>query len=644
MLTHCRRFRWVSLVENEFSHCINAEMRQNALENLPSEVEDIYANVLGRIPKLYQETVRQIFMWLAYSIRPLTLEELASAVSIECDEVVKICTSSLVSLQRENELPSPHRATEWSLPLKTDRSPHWKTKLPSRPRIVKFDHFSVKEYLTLEHGQASKQTSWFYTTPMTAHLEIAKISVSHLLRTNDDKLPIDHRSYERFGNDHLLRYSIIWPKHIQEADAIDTSTQNSKESRSEALSALPPPKSFTYQLFQPKFRQSCRHWVNLLRCESVFTPLRILGNRYPDIVKEIAPMVIATLLDLPDIVEQLLCDEVDINEKVKVRGNIKEGENSITLAAIAGNLRILKLLLKNGASLEQSDLDYIAGESREHGAKVLRTILEHRKDLVINDETVMMSAENRYSKEILERILDVDDKTLPVTLGKKLLVAIVRRCSHLDYDDDLLEKILGRADDFAGAKEWVLQAFLRHSSCRRNIRFVIDRHGLSHTMAEEIVNWVLDNPKSSDQMLLVVLQYFTSAGVEITFNEEMLMKAATDTGRFFIILNHPFKHTPNVVITKDVMMELKLSGKADVCRQYRIDFLMDHEQCEDEDFEGIVFHQDFGALYDHIRRCPKKLSRKMTKAAVHWEQATIEYLQAHARPNVKFTKESTDTL
>lgn len=533
------------------------------------------------------------------------------------------CTSSLVSLQWENGVCT-----------------------------VKFDHFSVKEYLTLEHGQALKETNWFYTTPMEAHLTIAEISVSHLLKTNDDDVKSDGWSYKPPDNDPLLKYSIMWFKHLQEADAIDTSSQDLKDLRSEAQSALPPPKSFSLQLFQDNNRKSCLHWVNLLGCEykTSRNPLWMVKDIHREVVGEISPMVIATLLDLPDIVQQLICDRADIDgevqgyidERVETRRRWEDQEewdrdfeSSIMVAAIAGNLKILKLLLEKGASLYQYDLNYIARESEKHGVSVLSAILEHRKDLAINDETVMESAKNGTSKEILKHILDMDDKTLSVTLGKELLVAIVERCSSLDDHDDLVEKLLGVADDLAGAKEWMLQAFLCHSSCVRNIRLVIDRYGPTQAMAEEKVSWVLDNQTSGDEMLPVVLESFTSAGVEITSNQDMLVKAARDPRKFLIIL----KYIPKIVITKDVinMLEETLENLYLPAK----DLLIDHAQCKDEGFDGTLDNHDLDALYEHIDRCPRKVSWEMFGLATRWDLATIDDLQALARPNVKLTNENT---
>ena len=207
-----RRFRWVALVEQKLLACINPEMLQRALENLPETLEGIYADVLRQIPIEYQEVARLAFIWLSYSRRPLTLQELACAVNISNPyKVLEICTSSLISLRR-NEDHSLNSANEESDIGLGD--------------IVQFDHFSVKEYLTSEESLASSDASYFYAIPRKAHLTIAEISISHLIRTNKIDLATEkeidasprkehHVEVWLHGEHPLLYYSAFWLDHIR---------------------------------------------------------------------------------------------------------------------------------------------------------------------------------------------------------------------------------------------------------------------------------------------------------------------------------------------------------------------------------------------------------------------------------------------
>ena len=73
-------------------------MMEDALRDLPETLEGLYEDLIKRIPKDYMEKARLILMWLTYSLKPLTLEELASAVAIPNPlKVLEVCNSSLVS-------------------------------------------------------------------------------------------------------------------------------------------------------------------------------------------------------------------------------------------------------------------------------------------------------------------------------------------------------------------------------------------------------------------------------------------------------------------------------------------------------------------------------------------------------------------
>ena len=91
--------------------------------------------------------------------------------------MLEICDSSLVSLQ-------------WN--------PYWVYKR-DEPHdnvndLINFDHFSVKEYLTSGHLLASEELAFFHATPLVAHLTIAEVSVSHLIRTNSIDLCTERRN------------------------------------------------------------------------------------------------------------------------------------------------------------------------------------------------------------------------------------------------------------------------------------------------------------------------------------------------------------------------------------------------------------------------------------------------------------------
>ena len=161
-------------------------MMGDALRSLPETLEGLYEDLLKRIPEDYKEKARLILIWLAYSSQPLTLQELASAVSIpNPQKVLDVYNSSLVSLQRPDD-----RSHEF------DDQHH-----NISDSIVKLDHFSVKEYILSDHLRASEYTFYFHVSPLVAHLTIAETLVSHIINTNHIDFPVyiqARRCHSRF--------------------------------------------------------------------------------------------------------------------------------------------------------------------------------------------------------------------------------------------------------------------------------------------------------------------------------------------------------------------------------------------------------------------------------------------------------------
>ncbi len=356
---------------------------QEAFTTLPESLGAIYADVLAnKIPKAYKEKARFILIWLYHSLKPLTLREVACVTSLpEPRDVLDICTSSLVSLQRtegdSHKLTDDYDDTEGLA-------------------IVQLDHFSVKEYLALEDMLSSGETAYFYLTPLVANLTIAAMSVAYMIKNNEPKILA---SYD---------YASIWFKHIQMADAIDSNTPNSKEPRSKAQRTVSWSEVETlrvkcHQLFCKEHLQTFRNWALLSSPSTSEHGLsyNFVGRWEFAMALSNSPIAMTALLNLPDNMRRLL------SSGAKADGDYGDANISATeitkplqIAAIVGNLDIMKSLLESNARLEQSELDVVASQNGRHGAAVLSTLLEAQPDLEISDNTVIESANNPNSAKI----------------------------------------------------------------------------------------------------------------------------------------------------------------------------------------------------------------------------------------------------
>jgi hypothetical protein len=106
------RFRWAVCQLDLIKNCRQVGAVRKTLKNLPATLDDTDDRILSSIPDETWQIARSALMLLTYSLRPLTLEELAEAMVIDVKDqifdpreqrltnyrhVLEIC-SSLVSV------------------------------------------------------------------------------------------------------------------------------------------------------------------------------------------------------------------------------------------------------------------------------------------------------------------------------------------------------------------------------------------------------------------------------------------------------------------------------------------------------------------------------------------------------------------
>ena len=76
------RFRWVALQLDELQRCRSPYEVEQQLVNLPRDLYESYDRIIYRIDKRDYENAQKFFQWLAFSIRPVDLAELAEVVTV----------------------------------------------------------------------------------------------------------------------------------------------------------------------------------------------------------------------------------------------------------------------------------------------------------------------------------------------------------------------------------------------------------------------------------------------------------------------------------------------------------------------------------------------------------------------------------
>jgi ankyrin repeat protein len=231
--------------------------------------------------EIYYLDASRIFQWLAFSTRPLRIEELAEVVVVNMKEdprfkvenrykdprgVLKIC-SSLVTLSTET-----------------------KTRT-----VVELAHFSVKEYLVserIQNGEAKK----YIIEQIPAHISITEVSLGYLLQF--DKLDsLDSETTEKFP---LAEY------------AAQHWTQHARAAGKDSMAINPLIKEFF--LFK---KNAYVNWIRLFDLD--YESAR--NNRIASPDKTASPLYYASLAGLAESVKLLLDEGVDVNAQGGRYGN-----------------------------------------------------------------------------------------------------------------------------------------------------------------------------------------------------------------------------------------------------------------------------------------------------------------------------------
>ena len=280
--------------------------------SLPKTLNDTYARILLTIDEEYSQDAFRILQWLAYSARPLRIEELAEVVAINLVEnspadpgmrlqqprdIFSIC-SSLITSSEVDEI-----------------------------EYVRLAHFSVKEYLISDHIRTGPAS--FYSIVQSADNLIAQTCLVYLLQFKKFGLPASlDKDYP------LARYAAeYWPQHIRKAE---------KEGSTTEIQGL-----CTEFLFDQTnaFRNSLQisgPYHNL--------PVDSLLNRY--IHKySMSPLCYASSVGLSQPIQKLIEANANIDFKVhNVSGN--DILNALIIASFMGHEAIVQLLIITGIDVD----------------------------------------------------------------------------------------------------------------------------------------------------------------------------------------------------------------------------------------------------------------------------------------------------
>ncbi|MCJ1387629.1 hypothetical protein MMC18_000472 [Xylographa bjoerkii] len=358
-------FRWVVCQIDELRKCLKPAVLRNALKSLPRTLDDTYARILCNIDEQYNEDAFKILQWLACSVRPLTIEEVA--------EVLAVNTEGYPRVDPDHRLRDPRDVLIICSSLVTivastayDR---YGSKQPQKRQELRLAHFSVKEYLVSDRIQAGPASRFKITK--IADDYIAQTCLAYLLHFNEPNVQIpDYIDDPYFPNGEYLSEdaeyplalyaTLYWTQHAQQA-CCDQEVNAVQQLCMELLSGR--------HAYLNSTRFFGASWPRTFPTELDLTPSNVV----------ISSIRFASLSGLFVPVRQLLTENtVDINAEIAYHGT------ALYLASMNGHKAIVELLLKNGADVDaRGGYDGTALNAASYGGHeaTIELLLKHGADV-----------------------------------------------------------------------------------------------------------------------------------------------------------------------------------------------------------------------------------------------------------------------
>ncbi|KAH8585985.1 hypothetical protein B0O99DRAFT_695912 [Bisporella sp. PMI_857] len=165
-------FQWVFCQLGILRRCNNKSSLDKALANLPLTLEETYNRILDGIPNMYKEETITTLQWLVYSFRPMTVQELAKALTI--------------NLKVRPPKYDPDKKLWTSEHLLDYCSSLVRQEDDGDVRVVSFSHQSVREYLLSSTGSQGPRSDLQFDT-ILCHKVIAECCLAYLLRPEEGR-------------------------------------------------------------------------------------------------------------------------------------------------------------------------------------------------------------------------------------------------------------------------------------------------------------------------------------------------------------------------------------------------------------------------------------------------------------------------
>jgi ankyrin repeat protein len=351
--------------------CLKLDALRKALKSLPKTLDDTYARILCDIDEEYSQDAFKILQWLAYSARPLQIEEVAEVIAVDIKDDPRFDPG--------NRLREPRDILTICSSLVTTAASIIETRGGNSYEIeeLRLAHFSVKEYLISDRIRTGPAAQ--YTIEERAEEHIAQTCLIYLLYFRGPIVLTSNNVAEFRLASYAAEY---WTQHARVAKK-DTDRIN--------------------QLSIELFRSESDAYVNWIRLFDLDG-----GSRYVNMRKSLedfaSPLYYASLAGLVKSARHLLETGADVN----VQGG-KSG-NALQAASLGGHEGVVRLLLEKGAHVNAQGGrrgNALQAASLHGHDVVVRLLLEKGADVNaqggFHDNALMAASE--YENEAVVRLL-----------------------------------------------------------------------------------------------------------------------------------------------------------------------------------------------------------------------------------------------
>ena len=171
------RFQYVALQLEALKKVLSPGAAENALRDLPAGLDETYNRILLRIGLQDREQAYRTLKWLAFSRRPLTIDELAEA------SIIDIAATPPFSEDRRCFASNDLLRLFPGLLILGDTIA---LEGGTTGKAVKFSHFSVQEYLMSERIKSSDAAA-FHLDKKNPNLELARSCLRYCLHMDQSK-------------------------------------------------------------------------------------------------------------------------------------------------------------------------------------------------------------------------------------------------------------------------------------------------------------------------------------------------------------------------------------------------------------------------------------------------------------------------